>query len=118
MHQPGLVIRLTCDDTHVSMPFSQTIQLLLVIRIFSIFRKEIFVGIPPSDERCVCVQGARLAGWKTHLLFSGCRELVSEPGMILKFSVCAHWAYRDPFPRNSVVSGTGFLVKIPCITRS
>ena len=62
-----------------SIKFHKQIQLLLVIRIFSSFRKEIFVRIPPSDECCVRVHGARGAREKMHLLFSGCRELVSEP---------------------------------------
>ena len=47
-----------------SINFHKQIQLLLVIRIFSSFRKEIFVRIPPSDECCVRVHGERGAGWK------------------------------------------------------
>ena len=62
-----------------SINFHKQIQLLLVIRVFSSFRKDIFVRIPPSDEYCVCVHGATGAGWKMLLLFSGYRELVSKP---------------------------------------
>ena len=61
-----------------SINFHKQIQLLLVIRVFSSFRKDIFVRIPPSDEYCVCVHGATGAGWKMLLR---CWYLVADSEM-------------------------------------